>query len=192
MSLPFGCGSTVAGGGGSAGSGGGSVGSGGSGGSAQVFDDCSGPGQCVLAGNTCCGVCGAPAVTDMAAVNNTLFDEYRTYICPMPTGCPECATQLNPNLFAYCEASKCIAADVTMHAFSECTTAADCSLRHGMECCESCAGDAYDLVALNANGKTEIYQTVCDPLASCPDCAPNYPPEYKADCMAGRCVVVGP
>lgn len=181
--LFLGCGSTISGGGGSAGNGGSGV---------TVFDDCSGPGQCGLTANTCCGVCGAPAVTNMTAVNTTLADAYRMAMCPTPSPCPECAMQRNANLFAYCDANKCVAADVSQHAFSQCNTAADCFLRFGLGCCESCVGNTFDLVALNTTAKSQVSQTVCDPKTACPDCAPIYPSGYKADCMAGHCVVVGP
>ncbi|MRG91128.1 hypothetical protein [Polyangium spumosum] len=185
--LPAACGSEVEGGG-NGGAGGGS-GGGGAGGAPQ-FGACTGPGQCTLAPNTCCA-CGEPTLADVEPVHADLADDYVSSMCPaeLPP-CPPCAPLPNPDLFAYCEAGGCAAADVTQHGFSECTTAADCRLRLGMGCCEPCAGDGAGLVAIAASATSAVYELLCPPDTGCPACAPVYPTEWKADCVAGHCAVV--
>ncbi len=183
------CGGDVSGGNGGSGGNAGSGGNGGAGG-APSFAACTGPGQCTLVKNSCCGACGEPTLADVEAVHADLTDEYATYICPEPSACPACAVSPNPDLFAYCEAGSCVGADVGAHALSECTTAADCSLRLGMGCCEPCSGEEAGLVAVKSSAIPTVYELLCDPQVSCPACAPVYPPEWKADCVSGHCAVV--
>ena len=194
------CGSEVEGGGnggtggtdgtGGTGGTGGAGGGGGQGADGQIAA-CDGPGQCTLVQNSCCGPCGEPTLGDYDAVNAESADAYfNVFVCPEPMPCPACAITPNPDLFAYCEAGKCAGADVTAHAFSECTTAADCTLRMGLGCCEGCAGDAAALVAVASSELAALHDAICPPDFGCPACAPMYPPEWKADCVAGHCAVV--
>jgi hypothetical protein len=189
--LPAACGSEVDGGGnGGAGGAGGSGGSGGAGGGIMpAFNACAGPGQCTLVPNSCCGPCGDATLAGLEPVSVDLADEYTTNICPQPSACP-CAYTPNADLFAYCDAGTCTGADVTTHAFSECTAAADCRLRMGMGCCEGCAGDAAELVAVASSAALAMSEQLCAPGMGCPACAPIYPSEWKADCVAGHCAVV--
>jgi hypothetical protein len=191
------CGGTVDGGGnggsGNGGGSGGAGGTGGTGGTAPAFEACSGPGQCTLVNRECCAQCVEPDLSQRVAIHEDYVDEWSSQNCPMPTACPDCIPAAeNPDLFAYCDSGKCVAANVTQHALSDCATSADCALRYGMSCCEGCAGGAEGLVAVSASAVGQIYELACDPLESCPACAPMYPPEYKAECVAGHCAVVGP
>ncbi|HVK65681.1 MAG TPA: hypothetical protein VM694_14455 [Polyangium sp.] len=187
--LPMACGSQVDGGNGGAGGGGGSGGDGGGGG-APNFGACAGPGQCTLVKNSCCGTCNVPTLADVEPVHVDQVDEYNTFVCPEPAACPACAGAPNPGLFAYCEAGSCAEADVAAHAFSACTTAADCTLRFGMNCCEPCAGGVPDLVAVASSSLQAMSDLACAPQMGCPECAPIHPSEWKADCVAGHCAVV--
>jgi hypothetical protein len=145
---------------GAGGSGAGGSGGGGSGGGA-AFDACTGPKQCVLTNATCCGVCGMPEVTDMVAVNQAKLDAFRGDLCPQPVGCPECAQEPNPNLFAYCEEGRCVAADARTHAVSACTDTSDCVLRYGMGCCEStCQGVESELTSVSVQGFQSIHDAL--------------------------------
>ncbi|MDI1445788.1 hypothetical protein [Polyangium sp. 6x1] len=185
--LPAACGSEVNEGSGGAG---GSGGSGGTGGAAPNFGACTGPGQCTLAKNSCCGPCSEPTLADVEPVHVDQVDEYSTFVCPEPTACPACGGAPNPDLFAYCEAGSCVEDDVSKHAFSECNAAADCTLRFGMDCCEACMGGVANLVAVASSSLQAMSALVCPPAFGCPPCAPVYPSEWKADCVAGHCAVV--
>jgi hypothetical protein len=97
----------------------------------------------------------------------------------------------NPNLAATCEAGACAGFDVRQEAdLSGCTTEADCTLRYGLGCCEACQGSEFNLVAVNVN-QSAFSAKMCgsDPVG-CPDCAPQYPANKKAACVANHCQVV--
>ena len=97
---------------------------------ASSLGSCAQPGECVLVTRTCCGVCGAPAVTDMDSVRWDETEPRHNELCGTgPVNCPRCAIMANPHLGAICRASHCAAVDVRTDATSSCTTDADCMLR---------------------------------------------------------------
>lgn len=195
-------GSTDSGTGGSAGSGGSggaaaSGGSGGTGGSAATggsggidFVSCSVNSDCVLRPKSCCGSCGAATREDAIAINVKTASDYSTMVCENG-GCPACYMPQDPTLLAACRGGTCEVVDLLMHASSECQTEADCRVRT-TDCCE-CGGamDPEHLVAISTQGDAAFSQLVCDPDASCPECAPQYPPAQLA-CDNGHCKLLGP
>ena len=175
---------------------GGSGAQGGSGG--ESFGACSLSAQCILATPGCCGTCGAPTVETVAAIRADEAQAYFDATCPDPenTPCPGCASFTNGNLYAYCDAGQCTAADISKNQFSECTQASDCALRWGSGCCPGCTGawePSYggDLIAVSTAQLDELVGLLCEGGdILCDDCAPQFPPTAIADCQAGHCVVV--
>ena len=156
------------------------------------FAACTGPGQCTLAVPGCCSSCEKPELGSLVAVNAEKAAAYFQFVCPEPTPCPACDPPSNPNLFAYCKAGTCVAADVRSEPFSECKADSDCRLRNTAECCETCLGDADSLIAVQTTAASAIMSLMCAPDAGCPKCLPQYPPEALAVCGAdGHCAVEG-
>ncbi len=158
---------------------------------ASPWADCAGPGECVALTPGCCGVCGAPTLSDVVGVNEDELAAFHAATCTDPNPmCPECATAVEPNLVAFCKASRCAPIDIRNDAVSACTTDDDCMLRDP-DCCEACAVAPFDLVAI-AKDKADAYRSeVCRPAESCPACAPIYPTGYAAICGAAKhCAVV--
>jgi len=144
--------------------------------------------DCVLAADSCCGVCGAPGLDDVDGVNRTLTDEHFHDVCPAPVPCPECPSATNPDLLATCDSLACAAVDIRQHAASACVADTDCRLRT-TGCCE-CGGatDPSSLIAIAVTGEPLYSQLVCDPAAACPDCVPIYPTDVEAFCATdGHC-----
>lgn len=184
-------------GGGGAGTGGGATGGGGSGTGGAGFDECNGPGQCVVAVPGCCGTCGMPTLASVEPIASTQQDEFYAATCPNPEGtpCPGCASFPNGNLFAYCEGGRCREADMTASPFSACTQPSDCALRWGTGCCPGCSGSwepglGGDLVAVATSQLAAFTSEVCAGDVACDDCAPDFPPGAAADCIAGHCAVI--
>jgi hypothetical protein len=151
---------------------------------ASSLGSCAQPGECVLVTRTCCGVCGAPAVTDMDAVRWDETETHHNELCGTgPVNCPRCAIMTNPHLGAICRASHCAAVDVRTDATSSCTTDADCMLRFGLSCCEMCAGTDAELTAIRQDALHDL--TTCAPnQGACPPCVPTYPTRAHARCNA--------
>jgi hypothetical protein len=147
---------------------------------------CAQPGDCVLTESSCC-VCGQAELTDYVAVNQAHTSE-----CACQGPVCGCATMLNPNLAATCNAGSCAGFDVRqVDALSACTGDADCTLRIGLDCCEGCQSNGYDLVAVSIDSGGALSQALCDSGGvGCPDCAPQYPANKKAACVANHCAVV--
>ncbi|MFT3775746.1 MAG: hypothetical protein QM820_61145 [Minicystis sp.] len=162
-------------------------GAGGSGVEPIGFADCSGPGQCVLVTNGCCDTCGEPTLGVLVPINGALATQFHTAVCPSQPPCPKCATQNNPNLFAYCEEGHCRGNDVRVDPVSDCTADDDCTLRDGLACCESCFGDTSQLVAVAKSAN--LSALLCAPGQACDECAPQYPDIASAICVSGHCEV---
>lgn len=145
------------------------------------FYACTGPGQCVLAVPACCSGCGIQEASAFEAVNGAQADAYFKHVCPEPTPCPACESQPNPNVFAYCDAGKCAVADVRAHPVSECGTDADCHLRNGAGCCETCGVDQNVVIAVSYLVQ-DLQSLTCTPDAGCPKCLPQYPEGWTAVC----------
>lgn len=160
--------------------------------STEDFFSCSGPGQCTLASAGCCSQCGKPSLADFTAVNAAKLVAYHKFVCPEPVPCPECAPQFDPNLIAYCSAGKCIAADVRTDPLSACNTTADCHLRNGAECCESCGENQDAVIAVSYTANPQLADLMCTPDVGCPKCLPQYPPGLVPACGSdGHCIYVG-
>jgi hypothetical protein len=149
--------------------------------SAIDFAACTTPGTCVLGGKTCCGVCGAPTLTDVTAVNEKQAAAYQTSICPKAEPCPDCPTAIEPNLQAFCRGSRCTAVDVRLDALSSCSTDSDCMLRYEA-CCECGASGDFNIIALNKTKTGDYMLERCKPMAACAECAPAYPATLRAVC----------
>jgi hypothetical protein len=150
------------------------------------FFSCDGPGQCLLVEPGCCSGCGMQEIDALVAVNSAQVSAYHKSVCPVETPCPACASQPNPNLFAYCDNGTCRAADIRTHEVSACSSNADCHLRLGPGCCEACGGSAFELTAVSAG----LEALVCSPSTACDDCVPQYPLDAEAVCSNGHCGVV--
>jgi hypothetical protein len=170
----------------------GGSGAGGGGGSASGdFSACDGPGQCALLPTGCCGGCGTQELTGLAAVNQARAADFALSVCPDPVPCPKCASTPNPNLFATCQAERCVAADARTDAVSACQKDSDCVLRYGMGCCEStCQGTEADLTCVSVTGFQAAHTALgCDSVA-CDACLPTYPMFAVPLCSAqGHCEV---
>jgi hypothetical protein len=156
-----------------------------------AFAACSTQGSCVLAANTCCGVCGMPTLDDVDPVNTAELDAHRAAVCPDPTGpCPACASEPNPNLFAYCDlgAGSCAEGDLSRSPFAECSGPDDCTLRLSLECCE--CGASGEWVAVAAAKQQELEGLLCAPDVACAKCEPVPPADVTAACVQGYCAVV--
>lgn len=139
--------------------------------------------DCTLGANSCCGVCGAPPLDDVDAVNKEQLEAHFNAVCPEPLPCRNCGMTNNPNLLSTCSAGACKAVDVRHDSVSECTTDDDCRLRV-TGCCE-CGGSTAsgDLIAINIlSGDDEYRALVCDENTACPECAPIYPTDVEAYC----------
>jgi len=152
---------------------------------------CDGPGQCEALVPGCCGVCGAPGLGDVVGVNSDQRDQMKAATCgdPNPT-CPKCATQIEPNLVAFCDSGRCTPLDIRTDPVSSCHSDSDCMLRTAA-CCESCAPNAFELVAIAKQEATRYQSEVCRTDQACPACAPIYPAGWVAACgEGGHCQVV--
>ena len=155
-------------------------------GGGDTFGACNGPGQCELATVGCCPACGNPTITTFEAVNSSEAAAFQKYTCPAPQPCPNCASFVDPNFYAYCDAGHCTVGDIRTDPVSACSSDADCVLRQGSACCEGC-GDGSELVAVSVNGG--FSSLVCPPNVDCPGCIPTPPTSAFAACVGGHCAV---
>ena len=173
------------------GSGGATGGAAGMGGAAGVCGSdakaCAEPADCMLAEASCC-VCGMPELGDYVAANAKYASEC---MCQGPA-CG-CASMLNPNLAATCNAGSCQGFDVRqLDALSGCQTDTDCTLRMGLDCCEACAGSEWELVAVRTDAGPKLSPMLCGSgPVGCPGCIPQYPAGKTAVCIANHCQVSG-
>lgn len=151
---------------------------------------CGANSECVLAANTCCGVCGKPALTDVDAVNKTQLGAHRTDVCPKPVPCPQCLTSTNPDLLATCDAGRCKALDVHTLPATACSRDDECRLRV-TGCCE-CGGSTEPAQLIAVSNPSLYVNLVCDPSQACPACAPVYPTSVEAYCAPDAHCAVRP
>ncbi len=163
----------------------GGVSTGGTGGNS--FSACNGPGECSLFPTNCCGYCGEAKLEGFVGVNNAKTTEANNFYCADPVACPDCVEFPKPNFVALCEAGQCTPLDLRQTDLTSCKTKNDCRLRWGSDCCESCAGNSLELVAVSNDGALE--NAVCGPTdGACPPCAPQpFPPGSDVDCDQGHC-----
>jgi hypothetical protein len=156
---------------------------------------CGGPGDCQLAFNTCCGVCGTPKVGDFDSVNYDKIGEHFGDVCPAPPPCPACASGKNNDLAAFCEAQTCQVVEISKDPISACDVDADCTVRLA-KCCDCGIGQPEDYIAVRMQDYYTYDDQVCGPGGGgCPsDCAPGGPPPVQAYCSpkTKHCVVAPP
>lgn len=146
--------------------------------------------ECVLAANTCCGVCGQAQLGDVDPINASARDAHYASVCDDPDPiCPGCPSQVNPWIGATCDTATCAEFDLRTEPITECATDDECVLRV-TGCCE-CGGDTIPeaLISIRGDSVAEYTSRVCDPDATCPGCAPEYPGWVEPACQDGRCTV---
>jgi hypothetical protein len=161
----------------------------------KPFDACEENSECILTPASCCGTCEPSTLESWLALNAANVNAYReAQMCDL-VGCPAIycppppPTEATSTYFtAVCEAGRCKAIDLRTTPVTECKSPSDCSLRHGVRCCESCGNTDEDVVALS--DEEALLELVCptEP-AACPPCVPQEPQGYVASCDANRCVV---
>jgi hypothetical protein len=125
-----------------------------------------------------------PEIGDYIGVNQASFQT-----CNCQSECA-CAVAINPNLAASCENGGCQAWDVRQREdFSGCQTDTDCRLRNGLDCCEPCSGDAYQLIAIRNEGEAGLKAALCTGTETCSKCLAQYPPNASAKCVSNHCQV---
>jgi len=104
--------------------------------------------------------------------------------------CGACAPgdPVSQNYGVTCEENQCVPYDVRQkEELSSCTDDADCFLRTGLGCCESCNQES--IVALNASA--DLTEILCDGESPpCAACEPQIPETIEAKCTDGTCQVV--
>ena len=91
---------------------------------------------------------------------------------------------------ATCVDGQCTVLDAREQDFARCASSADCRLRCGSGCCESCSSGE-DLIAVN--GAADLNAELCDDEpAICPACVCTIPEGASAECVDDRCVVNHP
>jgi hypothetical protein len=163
------------------------------------YDACAVASDCVIASNGCCGVCDVPDLSahDVIAYNPKF---QRQLLCNFVRGasapdsdvpacepCPPTGAGVINYLVAQCVQHQCSVLDLRDPSFSACESDADCVLRHGTGCCQSCSNA--ELVALRKD--VAIEKLVCDGAVPpvCAACTPSGS-FARAVCSAGRCTVV--
>jgi len=146
--------------------------------------------DCMLVSNSCCGFCEPVDAPSVQAINRRTSDEYTDMICggdiPPCAPCPQ-PTVVDRNLKYFepvCDAGRCAALDLRKTTATECATEAECVLRNGTSCCESCGGSDWVAVNAKANFCTR------NPSPECDDCAPQKPDYFTTECAEGRCTLV--
>ena len=138
------------------------------------FASCTTAGECVALVPGCCGVCGAPMLSDVVGVNSSQQAAFRAETCTDPDpACPKCAETREPNLVAICQSDQCTPIDVRLESISNCVTDDDCRLRYP-ECCESCDVQPGSLIAIAKRYEGLFAAEVCRPGQACPPCEPAY------------------
>lgn len=153
------------------------------------FAACSASGTCTLAKKSCCDPCGKPTLASFDAVNEELVDEHRASVCPEPEACPDCVSEPNPNLFAFCDTASgtCKGADLPETEFAACAQDQDCTLRNGLGCCTCGASNGYVAVSVAKLG--DLDALLCEDAEPCPECDPEPPVGIEAACVSNRCEV---
>jgi hypothetical protein len=147
--------------------------------------------QCMLAANTCCGVCGQAQLDDVDPINTEGREAHSVAVCdePDPT-CPGCPSQLNPWIGATCDGGACNEFDLREDPITECTSDEECVLR-SIGCCECGANTEPEaLISIRLDSVSDYTGRVCDPDATCSGCVPVYPGWVESACSdEGRCYV---
>ncbi len=146
----------------------------------RACDDTS---ECAVRARACCPGCGPMSVDQAIAVHRDFLDDAAERACgPNPESCPDVLCEVAPTwVLPFCASGECIAIDIRTDLLTSCGTAAQCRLRWGTTCCESCSESPGLLVAVNS--QVDYDRTVCGEVSGCPPCAPPpYPPDARAEC----------
>lgn len=123
--------------------------------------------DCTLAYAGCCPPCGVPTADAYDAIAVGTEAQHTMDVCPVPTPCPRCATQINPYLVATCGDVHCGVADLAAQ-LGQCNVDGDCMIRWA-NCC-SCSGTTEEVIALRTGSDGARDALLCDG-GSCPtDC----------------------
>ncbi|WP_437908686.1 BPTI/Kunitz domain-containing protein [Sorangium sp. So ce327] len=153
------------------------------------MDACAAPGDCVLAPPRCCASCDPVDASAFVALHRDAVADFWNASGCGDTQCERCpevgeAESTSQYFAATCDSGSCVVVDVRESPLTECTKDADCALRDGVGCCESCDGKG--IVALNRSG--DLGALVCpEEVVACPPCAPVVPEGMTAVCSEGRC-----
>jgi hypothetical protein len=149
------------------------------------FTVCSSSSECGLLDRECCH-CTPGTRESLIAVNLTLgLDRCALVSC---TTCPPFEDPDRAWFGASCAEGHCRLVDAKREPITECETDADCTLRRGMACCESCDPDPANVISVNL--AKHFSELVCGGPAACDDCEiPEFPPGIVPVCTDGRCAV---
>jgi hypothetical protein len=144
---------------------------------------CASSSECVVIDRSCCS-CAASSRDSLVAVNVARAGERCAAV-----DCVPCVPEPDPNrawFGATCTDGHCRLFDARQSAITECMEPADCTLRWGLACCESCAPLATGPVAVNLSAGFSAL--VCgDEPAGCDDCLVPDTGLYLPWCNDGRC-----
>jgi hypothetical protein len=177
-------------------------------GGSPSYDSCKLPSDCVVTGTGCCGICDSAGITahDLIAYNR----QYTSLLqcgfaldiaaggsasagAAAPVACAPCplppAGQGTLKYFVPdCVAGQCVVEDLRTSPVTACTTSAECKVRRGTGCCESC--DNGDLIGTRNDGSFE--KLVCGGAPTpCAACLPGTT-GAQPYCANGRCEVALP
>jgi hypothetical protein len=154
------------------------------------IEACTSNSDCEVVAAGCCS-CGQGPVSNFTAINSKYSDQYEQRCGDVAcAACPPTVQNPNePTLYyvATCQANRCVVVDLETTDITQCTTASDCSLRSGTNCCPGCGGQP---VSLNTSNEPELSKLVCGtaPIA-CAECVDQFS-GYSPGCSEGRCSVV--
>jgi hypothetical protein len=149
----------------------------------------------MVMGVGCCGACEPLSDHQLIALR---VEGRATYDAIYGCGDVQCAPCLGvlpaerTRQFFYptCVDGQCTVLDAREQDFTRCASSADCRLRCGSGCCESCSSGE-DLIAVN--GAADLNAELCDDEpAICPACVCTIPEGASAECVDDRCVVNHP
>jgi hypothetical protein len=148
---------------------------------------CSSPFDCTLVPSMCCGGCSEPSLANRVAVRKGQESAVQIATGCHLVDCVPCEpAQPNPWLGATCTAARCVAFDARALDITLCTDTSDCVLRGGLECCENCAAQGLDFVAVNREANVAAL-TCGDGHGACDACVAVPPFGLVALCESGRC-----
>lgn len=144
--------------------------------------ECQAPHECALVPRGNCPVCGRPTLNDVRAVGPEELARVRA----APATCAACETEPNPDLFATCEAGRCVAVDVRQDQVSACDADSECVVTEP-DCCACHPG----WVAVRAGSQGDFYRRQCGDQPICSPCERHGAPAHLlARCLEGHCAVV--
>jgi hypothetical protein len=158
---------------------------------------CNARSDCVVATTGCCGVCDSASfgAHDLIAFNQKYQNQLECTIplkLPTPGGgvacepCAEAPDGTQKYFMPECDGGLCSVLDLRQSRYTACTTDADCRLRRGHECCESCS--ISELLSVRKDNDFEAFLCGGEPVA-CEACEPE-PISALAICGEdGHCAV---